>query len=92
MDPRSPPPTLDKLRHDIDSGRTGDKIDYPDPAAAPLGADAEAGGQPTSPDDIAEQQVPPPAHQKRRWLGLVLFIVVGLVLVFALGGLVGARG
>ena len=35
-----------RLRHDIDNGRTGDKVDAPDPAAAPLGTDAEAGGAP----------------------------------------------
>jgi hypothetical protein len=37
-------PNVDQLRHKIDSGATGDKIDWPDPAAAPLGTDAEAGG------------------------------------------------
>lgn len=34
----------DRLRDDIDSGKTGDKIPFPDPAAAPLGTDDEAGG------------------------------------------------
>jgi hypothetical protein len=34
-------PTL--LREDIDRGRTGDKVNWPDPAAAPLGTDDEAG-------------------------------------------------
>lgn len=38
-----------KLRDDIDSGRTGDKIDASDPATVPLGTDAEAGGTPTNP-------------------------------------------
>lgn len=37
-------PNVDQLRYKIDSGATGDKIDWPDPAAAPLGTDAEAGG------------------------------------------------
>ncbi|HEY1340953.1 MAG TPA: hypothetical protein VGF59_25750 [Bryobacteraceae bacterium] len=36
--------TTDQLRHDIDRGRTGDKVDFPDPAAAPLGTDEEAAG------------------------------------------------
>ena len=44
----------DRLRHDIDSGKTGDKVDFPDPSAAPLGTDAEAGGQRT-PAAAAEQ-------------------------------------
>ena len=39
-------PTTDQLRNDIDTGRTGEKVNWPDPAAAPLGADAEAGGAP----------------------------------------------
>lgn len=35
--------TTDRLHADIDSGRTGDKVPAPDPAAAPLGTDEEAG-------------------------------------------------
>jgi hypothetical protein len=46
-------PTTDQLRRDIDSGRTGSKIDYPDPAAAPLGTDDEAAGTPPSAEAIA---------------------------------------
>jgi len=38
------PPTTDQLRRAIDSGATGDKVHFPDPAAAPLGTDDEAGG------------------------------------------------
>lgn len=38
------PATTEALRRDIDRGATGDKVDYPDPAAVPLGADDEAGG------------------------------------------------
>jgi hypothetical protein len=33
-----------RLRRDIDSGRTGDKVAYPDIATSPLGTDDEAGG------------------------------------------------
>ena len=35
-----------QLRRDIDSGTTGDKVGWPDPAAAPLGTDDEAAGTP----------------------------------------------
>ncbi len=35
-----------RLRRAIDSGRTGDKVDFPDPAVAPLGTDDEAAGTP----------------------------------------------
>src|SRR4051794_27745647 len=33
----------DRIRAEIDRGHTGDKVDWPDPAAAPLGTDDEAG-------------------------------------------------
>lgn len=39
-------PTVDELRRRIDSGEAADKVDFPDPAAAPLGTDAEAAGAP----------------------------------------------
>lgn len=51
-DPRSDPKTADRLRKDIDRGRTGDKTAYPDPAAAPLGTDAEAGGHPPTDEEL----------------------------------------
>jgi hypothetical protein len=41
--------TVSQLREDIDSGRIGDKVDWPNPAAAPLGTDDEAGGNPPHP-------------------------------------------
>jgi hypothetical protein len=44
--------TTSELRIDIDSGRTGDKIDSPDPAAVPLGTDDEAAGTPPSPERV----------------------------------------
>jgi succinate dehydrogenase cytochrome b subunit len=34
-------------------GGTGDKVDFPDPAAAPLGTDDEAAGLPDTPDRVA---------------------------------------
>ncbi len=36
--------TIEQLRHDIDSGRTRDKVAAHDPAAVPLGTDDEAAG------------------------------------------------
>jgi hypothetical protein len=41
--------TISQLRADIDAGRTGDKVDWPDPAAVPLGTDEEAAGTPPDP-------------------------------------------
>ena len=40
----SPTSAPARLRQAIDSGTTGDKVNYPDPAAAPLGTDDEAAG------------------------------------------------
>ncbi len=40
---------MERLRHDIDRGRGGDKVQVTDPAAAPLGTDDEAAGRPPSP-------------------------------------------
>jgi hypothetical protein len=42
-----------RLRADIDGGRTRDKVNVTDPAAAPLGTDEEAAGTPPSPEELA---------------------------------------
>jgi hypothetical protein len=47
-------PTTAKLKHDIDRGRGGDKVDVIDPAAAPLGTDEEAAGTPPRPESVAQ--------------------------------------
>ena len=44
--------TVEQLRDDIDHGRTCDKVDAPDPAAVPLGADEEAAGTPVDPGAV----------------------------------------
>lgn len=46
--------TTDALRSRIDEGGAGDKVDFPDPAASPLGTDDEAAGTPPLPADIAQ--------------------------------------
>ena len=43
------PVTADRLRAEISRGNTGEKVDWPDPAVAPLGTDDEAAGTPPSP-------------------------------------------
>ncbi len=48
---QKPAPTTEQLRRAIDSGLGGDKVDFPDPAAAPLGTDDEAGGFPPTPEE-----------------------------------------
>jgi hypothetical protein len=44
-------PTSDRIRQEIDHGRAGDKKGFPDPAAAPMGTDAEAGGASPTPQE-----------------------------------------
>ncbi|GEP03623.1 hypothetical protein [Methylobacterium oxalidis] len=51
--PRSERPTTAQLKADIDSGRTGDKVEHYDPGLSQLGTDDEAAGRPNGPDRIA---------------------------------------
>jgi hypothetical protein len=46
--------TTAKLKHDIDRGRGGDKVDVIDPAAVPLGTDDEAAGTPPTPRAVEQ--------------------------------------
>ena len=46
-------PTVDQLRKEIDRGQTADKAPGVYPAAAPLGTDDEAGGNPPTPEQRA---------------------------------------
>jgi len=59
-DPTKRPPNTaaERLRTDIDAGRTGDKVPHPDPAAAPLGTDDEAAGT-RPPPAIADDRIAP---------------------------------
>ncbi len=46
--------TSAQLKEAIDRGKTADKVDFPDPAASPLGTDAEAGGASPTGADVAQ--------------------------------------
>lgn len=48
----SKPSSAAPLRKDVDTGRGRDKVNYPDPAAAPLGTDDEAAGTPISEEQL----------------------------------------
>jgi len=85
------PPTADRIRQDITRGKAGDKIDYPDPAAAPLGTDDEAAGK--SPSAAELHIAAETAHLKPpeiRVFGVVysyaaiVFAIIAVVLVVAL--------
>ena len=85
-----------QVRDDIDAGRTRDKVDHPDPATAPLGTDAEAGGapapvQPTSSNRQPSQREAPAGSRRfgaprtqaaRPWL------IAALVAIVVIAGLV----
>lgn len=45
-------PDPDQIRRAIDTGQTRDKVEAPDPAAAPLGTDDEAAGVPPVAEDL----------------------------------------
>jgi hypothetical protein len=84
--------TTERLRDDIDSGRTGDKVRAADPAAAPLGADDEAAGTPPAASRVEaarRQELRGPASPTRRRasLSLVHLPIVVTVAVVILGSL-----
>jgi hypothetical protein len=88
--PSSDPPTADRLRDDIDSGLTGEKVRATDPAAAPLGTDAEAGGSPpTRAEREFEQRSRPtqPSQGSRgtRWIWAAGFVVLAMLVLALLG-------
>ena len=81
--PADQPSTTEQLRADIDRGQTRDKVPFPDPAAAPLGTDAEAAGTPTSPEALASerrQSVDRPEEDKPRRNSQVVAWLVGLLI------------
>jgi hypothetical protein len=73
--------TAEQLKADIDSGLMRDKVNNPDPAAAPLGTDEEAaatpvGGKILSEVRKAERAAVQQRHdQSQRGLGLAWIIV-----------------
>jgi len=77
--------TLEQLRADIDSGRTGDKVSAPDPAMAPLGTDDEAAGTPPSPAAIALTRRLETSHHPQPQTGLGhAWILISFVIALAL--------
>jgi hypothetical protein len=84
--------TTAQLKHDIDTGRTGDKVGHSDPAASPLGTDDEAGGHPPTPEQIAHaraqenRQPPDPSGEqpvkKSRAKFWILSVIAVVVLAF----------
>ena len=78
--------TISRLRADIDQGKTRDKVAFPDPAAAPLGTDEEAAGNPLTKEQVAQArdyETRRPPH--KRDSGVAIFAAVILALVLATG-------
>ena len=80
------PPTSDAIRHRIDRGGTADKVEVPDPGAAPLGTDAEAAGTPPTVQERrmeADASFTPSSGRPQRrtgFLWLMLAVMVALLL------------
>src|SRR5688572_9373696 len=88
------PPTLDRFRADISGERTGEKVNFPDPAAAPLGTDAEAAGHPPTVEErrMEAEARPEPRTQPEPsqgpvalYFGIIACIGIGLIIgIYAL--------
>jgi hypothetical protein len=77
--------TTEQLRRAIDSGQTADKVDFPDPAAAPLGTDSEAGGDAPQAEAMSPS---PPAEVVRKstthWTsGPIIYISILMLMIAA---------
>jgi hypothetical protein len=89
LEPGEQPQNASQLRAAIDAGQMRDKINYPDPAVAPLGTDEEAGRNvPRAPELRRERASVPPAREAiSDNLAYVLLagpVVLALLLVAAL--------
>jgi hypothetical protein len=80
--------TSDQLRTAIDRGAAGDKVSFPDPAAAPLGTDDEAAGSPPSRGQVGaagRQELARTPRLSRFAKGFPwLYLAIGIVLTAAI--------
>ncbi len=73
-------PTAAQLKEAIDRGAAADKVDFLDPAASPLGTDAEVGGAAPTPGELAsayKQEIvgkPAPAPESPTLLAVAVFV------------------
>ena len=92
-DPKSEPRTTARLKDDIDSGRTEDKVANFDLATSPLGTDDEAAGTPPSAERIAvaeETEADPVRYsdpqQKGGWsVYLLISVAIAAGVIVAIG-------
>ena len=81
------PPTVDRMRKDIDRGSTREKAPWPDPSAAPMGTDDEAAGQPSGRNErsIEAGARPDPVDVERRQPSAVgTYVVITIIVGFAI--------
>jgi hypothetical protein len=67
VDTLEPAMNVSRLKNDINSGRTGDKVPAFDPAAAPLGTDEEAAGTPVPSEAVAMARANENRPEGRKW-------------------------
>ena len=78
--------TISRLRADIDRGKMRDKVAFPDPAAAPLGTDEEAAGNPLTKEQVAQaRDYETRGAPDKPDGGIAIFAYVILALVLATG-------
>jgi hypothetical protein len=77
--------TISQLRAAIDAGQTRDKVNYPDPAAAPLGTDDEAAGHPPNASEVSLELIAVPPARESPWDWIIYpLLVVPVALVILL--------
>ena len=81
-------PTTDQLRAEIDSGRIGEKVAHPDPAAAPLGTDDEAAGNsPTIKERSIEAAAREVAPHRQAPNGVIIYSIAIVAVVVAVAAI-----
>jgi hypothetical protein len=81
--PNAPVNNAEPLHDAIGRGLAGKKVDHPNSAAAPLGADTEAAGTPVGGREVSQaagqelHQATPRRHWHRALVWLPLIVVVG---------------
>ena len=73
--------TTEQIRHNIDQGRSGDKVRGSDPAVAPLGTDEEAAGTPIDPavlKDVRDREArfTKPTDDQGDFSGVLAWVVI----------------
>ncbi len=86
----------DQLRSRIDRGETNERIGFPDPATVPLGTDAEAGGAPPKPSEVAlDAALSTSSAPRRRSLpnsGIAIYVAIAVLFAILLISIIATTG